>query len=138
MIIYKSHISENHYNNLRTSVGWKQLNRIQAETGLNNSAYITAAYDDDTPVGMARVISDGGYMFLIADVMVNPKYQKMGIGLRLLQNIDEWINNLSKNGQCIMINLMSTPGNEKFYEKFGFISRPNEHMGAGMVKWINQ
>lgn len=138
MIIYKSQISESNYNELRASVGWNRLDKTQAETGLGNSSYLTVAYDDLTPVGMARVISDGGYMFLIADVMVHPKYQGRGIGLHLLNNIGEWLDELSKDGKCIMVNLMSTPGNEPFYKKFGFESRPNERMGAGMVKWINR
>ncbi|MDO4486417.1 MAG: hypothetical protein Q4C46_07500 [Bacillota bacterium] len=24
-----------------------------------------------------------------------------------------------------------------FYRKFGFVERPNDEMGAGMVRWIN-
>jgi hypothetical protein len=31
------------------------------------------------------------------------------------------------------IGLMAMPDTEKFYEKFGFITRPNERFGAGMI-----
>ena len=137
MITYKSEISTKAYNNMRIAVGWKELDPVQAETGLKNSAYLTVAWDGDEPVGMARVVSDGGYMTLIVDVMVLPDYQGRGIGRQLLTNINQWLDSLGEDGLCIMVNLMATTGNEGFYEKFGYEVRPNDRMGAGMVRWIN-
>ncbi len=137
MITYRSQISAEEYNTIRSAVGWKTLDPLRAEIGLKNSAYLTVACDDQIPIGMARVVSDGGYMTLIADVMVLPSYQGKGIGRKLLENVNQWLDALGKDGDCLMVNLMSTPGNEPFYEKFGFQQRPNEHMGAGMVRWIN-
>lgn len=137
MITYHSHIPTEAYNNMRAAVGWKRLDPVQAQTGLDNSAYLTAAWDSDTPVGMARVVSDGGYMTLVADVMVLPEYQGQGIGRQLLTNITEYLESLGKDGLCIMVNLMATTGKEEFYKKFGFQVRPNDSMGAGMVRWIN-
>lgn len=137
MITYKSEIPTEAYNNMRIAVGWKKLDPQQAETGLKNSAYLTAAWDKDKPVGMARVVSDGGYMTLIADVMVLPDYQGRGIGRQLLTKVNQWLDDLGKDGLCVMVNLMATAGNEGFYERFGFELRPNDRMGAGMVRWIN-
>ena len=104
---------------------------------MKNSAYLISAWDGGLPAGMARVISDGGYMFLIVDVMVLPEYQGRGIGREMMNRINSWIDELARDGSCIMVNLMATPGNESFYEKLGFVTRPNDHMGAGMVRWIN-
>lgn len=137
MIVYKDRISAEEYNDMRIAVGWKVLDVKQAETGLENSVYLTVAYDGDRPVGMARVVGDGGYMNLIADVMVIPEYQKKGIGGRLIKNVNRYLDGLGKDGLCIMVNLMATTGNEGFYEKYGYVARPNETMGAGMVRWIN-
>ena len=86
---------------------------------------------------MARVISDGGYMTLVVDVMVLPQYQGQGIGKQLMTNINLWLDSLGKDGLCIMVNLMATKGNEGFYEKLGFEVRPNDRMGSGMVRWLN-
>jgi len=33
---------------------------------------------------------------------------------------------------------MSTVGAEGFYEKFGFITRPNNHFGSGMVMYVEK
>lgn len=137
MIVYKDRISAEEYNDMRIAVGWKVLDVKQAETGLENSVYLTVAYDGDRPVGMARVVGDGGYMNLIADVMVIPEYQKKGIGGQLIKNVNRYLDDLGKDGLCIMVNLMATTGNERFYEKYGYVARPNETMGAGMVRWIN-
>ena len=72
-----------------------------------------------------------------ADVLVLPEYQKSGIGRHMLTEINKWFEERAKDGSCIMINLMATSGNEGFYAKFGFTARPNDTMGAGMVKWLN-
>lgn len=122
---------------MRVAVGWKKLDPKQAETGLNHSVFLNVAWDAEKPVGMGRIIGDGGYMYLIADVMVLPEYQGRGIGRQLLENMNAWLDNLGKDGLCIMVNLMATLGKEEFYQKSGYEVRPNESMGAGMVRWIN-
>ena len=137
MIRYINFISVSEYNKLRDSVGWRQIDRQRAEKGLDNSYYTIAAYDEERAVGFARVIGDGGYMYLIADVMVDPQYQGQGIGKAILGYINEWLDSLAQGDLFVMVNLMSTKGNEGFYEKSGFVRRPNDEMGAGMVRWIN-
>lgn len=137
MIEYGNEISTDEYNSLRRSVGWKVLDVEQARRGLDNSMLVIVARRDGQAIGSARVIGDGGYMYLIADVMVRPDCQGLGVGKAMLVRINEWLEDLGKDGRCVMANLMATKGNEGFYEKLGFISRPNDEMGPGMVRWIN-
>lgn len=137
MITYSNQIDAGVYNQMREAVGWKPLELWQAQASLDNSVYVIAAYDGQKAVGTARIIGDGGYMYLIADVMVLPEYQKCGIGGHMLSEISRWFEALAQDGSCIMINLMATSGNEGFYKKFGFTARPNDTMGAGMVRWLN-
>ena len=137
MIEYGNEISTDEYNSLRRSVGWKVLDCEQARRGLDNSMLVIVARRDGQAIGSARVIGDGGYMYLIADVMVRPDCQGLGVGKAMLVRINEWLEDLGKDGRCVMANLMATKGNEGFYEKLGFISRPNDEMGPGMVRWIN-
>jgi GNAT superfamily N-acetyltransferase len=85
---------------------------------------------------MARVISDGGYVVYIADVVVNPAYQGMSIGRLMMEDIMTFIkNNLVVNGP-VMVNLMAAKEKEGFYENFGFLARPGEGTGAGMTLWV--
>ena len=85
MITYKHDIPATEYNNLRIGAGWRGLSLEQAQTGLDNAAYLISAWDGDRPVGVARVISDRGYIYLIVDVIVAPEYQHQGVGSKLLQ-----------------------------------------------------
>lgn len=125
------------YNNLRKNVGWSPLEIHQAERGLRNSYYIIAASVQNSIVGLLRVISDGGYMALIVDVMVAPEYQGKGIGSMLIKNAMNYIETNLANGLTVMINIMAVQGKENFYKKFGFIERPNNNNGAGMHLWLN-
>jgi GNAT superfamily N-acetyltransferase len=137
MISYKNSISIDEYNQLRVAVDWKPLEVKQAEAGLKNSAYCISAYDRERAVGFARVITDKGYMALIVDVMVKPEYQEKGIGTEMLKKIMQFLETSVNSEQMLMINLMSVRGKEKFYSKFGFLERPSESMGSGMVRWLN-
>lgn len=129
-------ISVKEYNTLRQSVKWVSLNEKQAQTGINNTFYLVCARYKNEAVGMARVISDGGYVVYIADVIVNPTYQGMNIGKLMMEDIMSFIKtDLVVNGP-VMVNLMAAKEKEGFYHKFGFITRPNEETGAGMFQWV--
>ncbi|SHO46045.1 GNAT family N-acetyltransferase [Anaerocolumna xylanovorans] len=121
------------YNAVRKSVGWKEIPSKQAKRGLSNTYYLTAAVIDGQTAGMARLISDGGYVAYIADVIVNPEYQGQGIGRMILNDIMDYIKNTLSQGEQVMVILVAAKGKEEFYEKFGFIKRPNEEYGAGMT-----
>ena len=137
MITYKHNIPATEYNNLRIGAGWRSLSIEQAEVGLSNSAYLISAWDDDKPVGVARVISDRGYIYLIVDVIVALEYQGQGIGRHMVEEIEVWLRQEKEGKPTMMVYLMAAEGKEEFYEKFGFRRRPGEgHMGAGMTKWM--
>jgi len=95
-----------------------------------------SANDEGVPVGMARVIIDYGYIVYIADVIVRPDYQGMGIGRALMSKVKAYIDENIAPGQGKFISLMAAPGKESFYEKYGFIKRPNDTLGCGMTQWM--
>jgi len=137
MITYKNSIPTTEYNNLRVGAGWRGLSLEQAEEGLRNSAFLISAWDGDRPVGVARVISDRGYIYLIVDVIVTPDYQGQGIGRHMVEEIETWLLQEKEGKPTMMVYLMAAEGKESFYEQFGFRHRPGEgHMGAGMTKWM--
>jgi len=85
---------------------------------------------------MARLLSDGGYVQYIADVVVHPDYQGYGIGKTMINKIMEYINQGLEDGDKALICLMAAKEKEPFYKKFGLEERPNDDYGAGMSKWI--
>ena len=129
-------ISVEDYNDLRKSVDFITIRENRAKTALENALYKVIAYDTDKPVGMTRVVGDGGYVYFICDVIVRPEYQSQGLGRHLIENTLSWLENQAKPGETIMVNLMSAMGKENFYEKLGFSTRPFGNHGAGMSRWI--
>ena len=135
-IVYKEFITPEDYNTLREAAGWGQLLSEQAEQSLAGSAYVVSCYDDNKIVGSARVIWDRGYVSYLADVMVVPEYQGMGIGKKMVEMSLTFMKSQLKEGWKIKMVLVSAKGRETFYRQFGFMERPNENFGAGMDMWL--
>lgn len=136
MIDYFHTISVEEYNFLRKSVGWKEIQSEQAQKGLDHSSYLVTAVDREETVGLARLVSDSGYIAVIVDVIVLPEYQRQGIGKSLMQKVLDYIKRNLEDGQSVLINLMAAKGKEPFYSQFGFEKRPTEDQGCGMTQWI--
>ena len=137
-ITFTHTISIEDYNDLRASVDFITIREKRARIALENSLYTLIALDDGKPVGMARVVGDGGYVYFICDVIVHPDYQSGGIGIALITNVLTWIENQVAENETVMVNLMSAYEKEPFYEKLGFNRRPFENHGCGMSKWIHK
>lgn len=137
MITYEYRLPED-INSFRRSVGWYELSERQLECAKNRSVFAITALDGKKEVGSARIVGDGGYQFFISDVIVRPEYQKMGIGREMLNRLMDCALSVADEGETIMINLMSAKDKELFYEKLGFMRRPNEERGCGMTKFLTK
>ena len=82
-------------------------------TMLAGSSLIVSARLDGRCVGLARCMSDGGWVAYCADLAVDDRYQGRGIGRALLEKVKETI------GDGIGLALISVPGAIPFYEKMG-------------------
>jgi len=138
MIQYSYEFTLEDYQRLRKAVGWAEIREPQAEKGLQNSAFKIAATDNSLTVGMARLISDGGYVSYIADVVVMPEYQKLGIGKAMVSAILDYIRENMEEGDRVMVCLLSAKGKEPFYQTLSFTERPDELGGAGMTQWLTK
>lgn len=137
MITYEYRIPKD-INSFRRSVGWYELSERQLNAAKNNSVFAITALDGEKEVGSARVVGDGGYQFFISDVIVRPEYQGMGIGREMLNKLMDRALSVADNGETIMINLMSAKDKEGFYEKLGFMRRPNDERGCGMTLFLTK
>lgn len=122
---------------LRKIVGWGVFPLEEAEEGLKHSFKWCIREDGSgRPIGLARLVWDHGYVMYLADVIVIPEYQGQGLGRFLMESIMEFINDQLKPGYRFMLTLAAAKGKESFYEKFGFVARPDGEHGAGMHQWI--
>lgn len=85
---------------------------------------------------MARLLWDRGYTAYIADVIVLPEYQGQGLGRALIENLFQYMKATIPEGYQVLISIVAAKGKDKFYEKFGFVTRPNETFGPGMHLWM--
>lgn len=125
------------YCKLRESVGWINFSRTQTEKSLQNSLYTVAAEEDNQVVGMGRLIGEGMY-YMIVDIVVQPAYQQMGIGSKILNMIIEYVDSATPGGGRSSIQLIAEKGKETFYESRGFKIIPHEFCGSGMRKVIRK
>lgn len=131
-VVLYSKIEPKEYNFLRQSVGWYLPEEEQTKLSLENSIYVVKADIGGETVGMARLVGDGVFYFLLVDVIVLPEYQGRGIGTLMVREILKFANKKRKVGQTFSVQLSSAKGREGFYERFGFEKRPNDHTGCGM------
>lgn len=125
--------SADEFNFLTDSVGWGKRENSIVDEALNNTLYSLCVYDDDKLIGYGRIIGDKTIFLYIQDVMVIPEYQGKHIGTTVMENLLNKVNEYKKTNPNIRTYLGASKNKEAFYEKFGFISRPNEDLGSGMV-----
>ena len=137
MIEIHDDLNADEYNKLRVEVGWEIKNPLIVEKAIRNSTIIKKATYDNKIVGMARAIGDG-MSYLLVDVVVSSKYQKQGIGKKLVNSIIDDIKNETMTGEYSTINLISIRGMEKFYKSCGFEVVPFGYNGKGMKMKIEK
>jgi N-acetylglutamate synthase-like GNAT family acetyltransferase len=94
-----------------------------------NSWYHISIYDNDKLIAFGRMISDGIYQALICDVMVDPDYQKQGLGKQI---IEELLMKCKASG-IQSIQLFSAKGKKQFYNKLGFEERELDAPGMSLT-----
>ncbi|MDD6136511.1 MAG: GNAT family N-acetyltransferase [Lachnospiraceae bacterium] len=135
--LVENSISTEEYLKLRAAVQWRELSENQAIQVINNSLFFVKAVDDcGNVVGMGRIVGDGAVVCYIQDLIVLPDMQGKNIGSLLIKRLIAFVNELREENTTLMLCLMCAKGREKFYEKHGFIARPNDMLGPGMIQYL--
>ncbi|MCJ1707570.1 GNAT family N-acetyltransferase [Microbacterium sp. VKM Ac-2923] len=69
-------------------------------------------------VAMGRVVGDGGWYFLIADMATLPEYQRRGLGRRILEDLLAEIR--AKAPEGAYVTLLADPPGQALYRSLGF------------------
>lgn len=115
----------------RARCGWGRLSDDVADKTLNAGIVNLSAYHNDRLAGFGRVIGDGAIYFYIQDLIVDENYRGQGLGALIMRTLIEDVKKIASPGA--VIGLMSAKDVDDFYEPFGFVTRPNERFGAGMI-----
>ncbi len=124
------------YKELIDLLGWKKSSDRLIELSLKNSMTEKYVIDNEI-IGMARLVTDGGYAGLIMDVIVKPDYQSQGIGTKMINRLLERVKENLEEGEEVMLQLLAAPGKVDFYKKFGFKVKLTT-AEAGMYMWMKK
>lgn len=99
------------------------------------------ASEEPQVVAMGRIIGDGGWYFVIADMAVLPQHQRKGLGDYVLNTLIEKIRSspvvagvLESGGPKPYVNLLADEPGRKLYERNGFVYTAPHSLGM-MFNW---
>ncbi|MBB2478795.1 GNAT family N-acetyltransferase [Bacillus sp. APMAM] len=108
------------------SVGWNKHTEEIIQSVFQASNVIVIVRDEMRIVGFGRALTDGVFNAAIYDVVVHKHFQGKGIAKQIIMHLTRRLERVS----CI--HLISTTGNEAFYEKMGF-----QKLKTGMARYLN-
>lgn len=103
---------------LYASVGWSVYTAEpdRLELAVRRSLRVATAWDDETLVGLARVVGDGVSIIYLQDVLVHPAHARSGVGTRLVNAAFEPYADVRQ--QVLITD--DGPAQRAFYESLGF------------------
>ena len=102
---------------LRRVSGLRERSSAAAVAGLPNSLFAVTIFNaEGDAVAMGRVVGDGGCNFEVVDIAVDPPYQGLGLGRRVMTHITRYLDSTVPAGSYVSL-IADTPW---LYEKFGF------------------
>lgn len=117
---------------LYTSVQWTGYTDHPEKMArlLDGSYYYVSAFEEEKLVGLIRAIGDGASILYIQDILVDPTYQRRGIGSQLMQRL---VADNSDIRQMVLIT-DDTVKTKTFYASLGF-SPIQDLDGVAFVKY---
>jgi ribosomal protein S18 acetylase RimI-like enzyme len=109
---------------LNRSAFWAIDRRIEdLRVAVDRSEPVVSAWDEDKLIGFARATSDGIYRAGIWDVAIDPDYQRLGLGRKLVETVlaHPYMQRVEK------IYLFTTH-HQRFYERLGFVTNSSTAM----------
>lgn len=135
--LIENDISVEEYLYIRSKVNWKTLSAAQAARAIEKSLFFVKAVDDENRVvGMGRIVGDGAVICYIQDLAVIPEVQGKGVGSYIINRLIEFVKTLREENTTMMLCLMCAKGRESFYMNHGFIARPTDNLGPGMIQYL--
>ena len=110
------------------TTGWNEeyhLSPAELDAAFHASWFVIGAYANGRLVGIGRVVADTAVHAMIYDVIVDPEWRGREIGGQLLGRLVD---------RCVRagirdIQLFCAKGKRSFYEKHGFVARPEDAPG---------
>lgn len=128
LILKRNELSAEEFIELWETVWGQGPSPEQTRLAMEHTLFRVSLFDGDKIVAMARVIGDMGLDYYIKDVIVRPEYQRKGIGLKMMEEIFQFINDHGIEGTEIFVELCAMPDKIPFYEQFGFAANEAQRL----------
>ncbi|MER6361757.1 GNAT family N-acetyltransferase [Kitasatospora sp. NPDC001527] len=115
------------FRHLRTASGMSDRPAEAVAAGLPNSWFGVTAHHDGEPVGMGRIVGDGGVVFQIADVCVLPAHQGRGLGGRIMARLTAELEERAPKGAYV--SLIADGEAHRLYARYGFVGAAPASVG---------
>lgn len=120
------------YRHLRTAAGLSAKTVEAASRGLPNSLFAVQVLCTGVPVGMGRVIGDGGSFYQVVDIAVLPAHQGRGLGKQIMGAISDYI--AREAPESAYVSLIADGEAYRLYEQFGFALTAPASQGMALKK----
>ncbi|WP_189150978.1 GNAT family N-acetyltransferase [Streptomyces lacrimifluminis] len=123
------------FRRLRTEAGLSDKDPDAVALALPHTWHGVVLQHQGEPIGMGRIIGDGGTAFQIVDMCVHPAHQGRGLGRRIMAALTE---ELDRRAPATAYVSLIADGPARFlYEKFGFADTA-EHGSIGMYRVMGE
>ncbi|MDQ3791007.1 MAG: GNAT family N-acetyltransferase [Actinomycetota bacterium] len=118
------------YQRLRVAAGLSPKSTEAATAGLAGTWIAVVAYHEDRPVGMGRVIGDGGTAFQIVDVCVLPDHQGNGLGKQIMAALMDHLR--QRAPRTAYVSLIADGDARHLYTRYGFAETAPHSVGMAL------
>ncbi|MGS2616081.1 GNAT family N-acetyltransferase [Micromonospora sp. LZ34] len=115
------------YRHLRVAAGLSAKSVAAAAAGVDGTWHAVVVHHDDQPIGMGRVIGDGGTAFQIVDMCVLPEHQGRGVGRMIMNALMERL--LDRAPSTAYVSLIADGAARHLSAKYGFADTAPESVG---------
>lgn len=95
-------------------INWKHRLSDEIETAFGMSTTTLFICHEEEIIAFGRIVGDGRYYAMLADVVVDPAYQGKGLGKYLVTALNDQLKNYH------FVNLSAAPGADRFYKNLGW------------------
>jgi GNAT superfamily N-acetyltransferase len=95
-------------------INWKHRVAEEIENAFKLSTTTIFVYHEEKIIAFGRVVGDGRYYAMLADIVVDPDFQGQGLGKYLVNSLNAQLVNYH------FVNLSAAPGADNFYKSLGW------------------
>jgi len=113
-------------------INWKHRIADELEIAFKMSTATLFVYHEGDIVAFGRIVGDGRYYAMLADIVVDPAYQGIGLGRYLINTLNSSLENYH------FVNLTAAPGADNFYKKMGWKKQVTSYIWPQGPKQLRQ